>query len=1405
MTYSLIEKEETIYEQQIDELFNLTEFDIATSPKQGIGSGKQYEYRDQDGKLWTGNSEFLNKIAHGDRTGHHLDIYKNTPSPKTISGTGVTDPIDPIEINPNDAEKVDPNVLPVPAGGRTGSEVVAKEPKLKPIIPPYEPKPPIKQIGTGDHHSPKKQIGTGNATPKPITGPAGKQIDYDPLTGKKIGTGKPLKQIPYTSDHGLITGPAGKQIDYDPLTGKPAGEPPDKSNKLIGSDHSLTDRKQKLVTAQGKADDIIKRLTQQGQTAQAKINLRKQLAAIRYSFPNINVSALSPGEQKLIGSGHGLINEPVNKIGKTSYDPLLDKPTGGQTTSKLGTGIGPDHGLTDPEKPLSPRNQEAKILAQKDANSIIKQLQNPKTTVSQRKKLQIRLNQLKQLKMLRLNIPDTPSLTGTEIIDNPELRNAKALLKKAIPGTTKHNLLQQQVNALSGNAEDPNAELNKQQAKNASNAIQKAEQEEIVNRKANEKLRLQQAAEVEIERKRLENIEIQKQAKLKAAGLVDANGNPISTTTDTPVVDTKSDVKKQGSAIGQGVNTAPEVLVKTGDSIKTVANKAGFTGPNAVEDFKIAQAEMGGGKISQATGKTSGKLIDVVHADQKYMSADQFDKWKTNFQKIHGVGYGEYKNAKKVQNSPKFNKLKPAQKLAIDNIVNKGDGKPVQTSPSKPAIITDPARKIGWKMSHAARLRAAMIGSKNFMMSPKGDILTTVVVAAATAYGSGKWMRNIEIEQERYRIEDERLRKEFEGNPANKGETYQPNVLYMLSPMQYVGGAGNFAMFKDPDKKAWWNLGQKGGFAKWIGAAGTAEMLTHDESIIKTMPESTSENDADIIKSLANVKLGEVTDYPDPYDNSPPKKKFDKWVKNNIVTLIMPDGTMRRVNDWGLGDPGEDGSKPWFGKGGSVWQMGQGKHDRTGAEVFKASLQPGTMIQVIPQVDKNGKPIPLNQQTKQMSTTLINPQSEWSGEFKDIYHKVSNKVERGGRITIGGGEGPAGRRGGKQMYIPTKAELRPFLENHMEHLIPEDWYLGFKNPTEWDTLTDEQKELRNLGLLKRPTTPEGWIAQKGFEGLTSVRFDTYMHAGPDMTDQELVDWWKKYRTDNKIEKPDGGLLGGDTLDPFLDPVGTSTGLWDAGLDQKISHKRKDRPGDVIGSDVTSHQTAEIDKVVGKPGEKHQRSVFAGAGLSGLSNLQNITPASAGWPTKSAQFGTLMTDLGTRYGIEPKLLRALSAKESGSSAKGGWVQGKYKGDTDRGFRGAWGLFHVRKGEDGKKHIRTGRVKIKDPAGVDEYNKRNRTNYQWKDVANDPYLAANIGAELFSNYYNKRIKAGMDPEKAAYEAYAEYNGGAKWRSKKADVQADVKERAKLFVAIFKGLSESKIYIQKSAILEGIAKAA
>ena len=165
MTYSLIEKEETIYEQQIDELFNLTEFDIATSPKQGIGSGKQYEYRDQDGKLWTGNSEFLNKIAHGDSTGHHMDIYKNTPSPKNIFGTGVTDPIDTIEINPGDADTDDeggetdiPKLIPPYVVPTKPKPVIGKKQKLisltkpKPVVkkpiakPPQLRPPPVKKL-----------------------------------------------------------------------------------------------------------------------------------------------------------------------------------------------------------------------------------------------------------------------------------------------------------------------------------------------------------------------------------------------------------------------------------------------------------------------------------------------------------------------------------------------------------------------------------------------------------------------------------------------------------------------------------------------------------------------------------------------------------------------------------------------------------------------------------------------------------------------------------------------------------------------------------------------------------------------------------------------------------------------------------------------------------------------------------------------------------------------------------------------------------------------------------------------------------------------------------------------------------------------------------------------------------
>ena len=1087
----------------------------------------------------------------------------------------------------------------------------------------------------------------------------------------------------------------------------------------------------------------------------------------------------APADKKLLPK----VEPPSGK--KIVYDPLANKPTGSKKIVK------------PVSKLLPPTPNKQLQLAQKQADDIVKKLSQ--ATGKERLRLTTQLKQiannnpkLKYNKQLLLPepegkvvskgkvtdvIPDTPVSTSS----NPELDNAKKLLKTLKPGTERYKLIQKQVQALSGNAIDLDAEANRAKAQASSNAIQKAEQEALQKRQEKQKLQQQAAAAAEEKRKAKElaqaKAKAEAEAKLKAKELKPKELKPKPASVVEPVatepvkpkvvepeqpkvVEPEKPVKTQSSGIGQGVKSAPEIKVTTGDSIEAVAKRAGFTGANAIDDFKEAQKLMGGGKITQATGKTSGKLIDVVHPNQKYISANQLEDW---FQKNRGIGYSEFKTAEKVKNSAKYDKLSKKAQIDIDNRIRQGQGiekvNPDEVLGKKPIAV---GKQVSHKPSNAYRLRQALKSPGKFLMSTKGDILTTVVVAAASAYGSGKWIRNIETEQERYRVEDERKRKAFEADPANKGKKYIKNALHMLSPMQYVGGAGNFAMYKDPDEKAWGGLAQRGGAAKWTGAAAAAEMLTMDEVITRTMPESTAENEADIIKSLANVKLGEVTDFQDPTN----KQEFDKWVKNNIVTIVMPDGTMRRVNDWGLGEVGEDGSKPWFGRGGTVWQMGQGDHRRTGAEAFKASLQPGTMIQVIPQVDENGNAIPLNQQTKQMSTTLINPESEWTGEFKDIYHYVSDKEERGGRIKIEG----------KEMYIPTKEELQPFLLNHMEELIPSDWYLGYKDPTEWDTLTDREKEVSNMGLRKRPTTPEGWLAQKGFEGKTAQRFDSFMHAGPDMNDQELITWWKEYRTKHKIKKPDGGLLSGDTLDPFLDPIGRATGLWNTGeRDDEMTHTRDDAAGEVTDdewgkikpSKVSTDTTGVLSKPV-VPLDPRVQNVMKNSYKQGTE----------GFPTSFGEYETLMQELSKESGVPIQMLRALGKRESGIHAKSngklsGWNP---VGDTNKGTGAALGIFHVRSSKDG--------------AAVEEYNDQNGTNYDWKDTASNPRLAATIGAWYFKYWLDQ---TGGDP----IQAYMHYNGGPG-----GNLSPLARANAEKYAKDLDYFQESK-FIKKSAILEGMSK--
>ena len=74
-----------------------------------------------------------------------------------------------------------------------------------------------------------------------------------------------------------------------------------------------------------------------------------------------------------------------------------------------------------------------------------------------------------------------------------------------------------------------------------------------------------------------------------------------------------------------------------------------------------------------------------------------------------------------------------------------------------------------------------------------------------------------------------------------------------------------------------------------------------------------------------------------------------------------------------------------------------------------------------------------------------------------------------------------------------------------------------------------------------------------------------------------------------------------------------------------------------------------------------------------------------------------------------------------------------------------------------------------------------------------LAAKVGATYFKHWYD-------DQDGDAQKAYELYNGGPSGYMKTQSIA-----NAKIFAKKLKRFTESKMYIQKSAILEGIAKAA
>ena len=259
--------------------------------------------------------------------------------------------------------------------------------------------------------------------------------------------------------------------------------------------------------------------------------------------------------------------QPIKKV---TYDPLANR----RTVPKV---VKPASKLLPPADDVVVKTPNKQLqLAQNQADNIVKRLSQAKG--QERLRLTTRLKQiannnpkLKYDKQLLLPEPKGKVVPKSKVKDlvpdtalstssNPELDKAKKLLKTLKPGTERYKMIQQQVQALSGNAVDPNAEANRAQAQAASNAIKKAEQEALLKRQEQQKVKQDIAAKAEEKRKAKELEKARADAELKAKKA-------------TPVVEPQAQ-----SNIGKGT-----IQPEKGQGIKSFAKQLGY---DSVDEFE---------------------------------------------------------------------------------------------------------------------------------------------------------------------------------------------------------------------------------------------------------------------------------------------------------------------------------------------------------------------------------------------------------------------------------------------------------------------------------------------------------------------------------------------------------------------------------------------------------------------------------------------------------------------------------------------------------------------------------------------------------------------------------------------------------------------------------------------------
>ena len=456
--------------------------------------------------------------------------------------------------------------------------------------------------------------------------------------------------------------------------------------------------------------------------------------------------------------------------------------------------------------------------------------------------------------------------------------------------------------------------------------------------------------------------------------------------------------------------------------------------------------------------------------------------------------------------------------------------------------ITVPSKYVltgtGRLLAGAGRVGLGAIG----LGSIKADVISTIAMITVMEWGTGKMLRNSQDQQNKMKVADQRAIAIKIVKDSNNAISYDKaleeviaanrfdNPLWQLSPAQLRGGLGNFVYYLHHYDKMLGDKGKGGqGISPAIGPiADLAEAFSLDDVITRTMPTSTANgsNFVDMSNSFANMTVNNIKDIP----------YSDEFVRNNIVSVMLPDGRVFRINPWGLGEPGENGKNNrnnqlgWLGDNTPRTKTEENKQFKNGREAWNAVINNGTVLQVIPLVEeyeeknasgamiKKTRKLSIRDQTKDMYTTYMVSETWREDQFKDVYHNVIDKEEPGGKIWIQQGAGAPG----KYMYIPLYEEIEPYLLHHIEHLIPKDWYLHWEPKEsiisqiigdEGDkgiTMRAKEKQLLALG-----NDTEAWLKHNLGNRYNEARAsnDVWKYAGP-MTYRKTIDWWKKYRVEN---------------------------------------------------------------------------------------------------------------------------------------------------------------------------------------------------------------------------------------------------------------------------------------------------